>query len=382
MRTLGVTATVAPPSARSRLEFLDALRGIAVGLVLLQHVGELLFPAVRELSDSVVQLGQFGVTVFFLCSGFIIPASLERAGTSASRRGALVRFWVGRFFRLYPLYWLSLAGAGLLVALGRYAPEQPLAGGDWLANASMLQMLAGSPHALGLYWTLGFELLFYLGVSALFLLGWHRRSTLLSLAASGCCLAIAVLSGPLLSGPAPLGAFCLATMFTGTVFHRWHTGAVGLPALAGCVAAVLGSGALLLAAHTSAGVPGEAGYPPMLAAWLAAYAVFGAGVALRHSTPPAWLRRLGTISFSVYLVQALVLAAVPALPNAFLTAVVWVGATLALSEGTFRLVERPAIRLGRSVARRVPVRPEARPIRTAGSADAGRPALTGDPVAA
>jgi peptidoglycan/LPS O-acetylase OafA/YrhL len=378
VRTLTVTAPADSAPTR-RLDFLDALRGVAVALVLVQHVGERLFPAVRELSASGIQFGQFGVTVFFLCSGFIIPASLERGG--GSRWAALRAFWISRVFRLYPLYWLSLAGAGLLVVADRYAPEQPLTGSDWLANVSMLQMLAGSPHALGLYWTLGFEMLFYLGVSVLFLLGWHRRSGVLSLAASGCCLATAALSGPL-AVSAPLGAFCLATMFTGTVLHRWHSGTLGLPTVAGCVGAVLVSGGVLLAAHTDTAPASEPGFAPMLAAWLAAYAVFGAGMALRRRTPPAWLRRLGRISFSVYLMQALVLAAVPALPSPYLTAVLWVTATVALSEATFRLVERPAIGLGRSLTRRIPDGPA--PTRKPAPPVSGpvRPAQAGDPVAA
>jgi peptidoglycan/LPS O-acetylase OafA/YrhL len=379
VRPLTVATAASPPRAH-RIGFLDALRGIAVSLVLLQHVGELLFPAVRELSASTLQLGQFGVTVFFLCSGFIIPASLERGGT-ASRRRALATFWTGRVFRLYPLYWLSLAGAGLLVVAGRHTPEQPLTGSDWLANASMLQMLVGSPHALGLYWTLGLEMVFYLAVSVLFLLGWHQRSAVLSLAASGGCLAAAALSGPL-GISAPLGAFCLATMFTGTVVHRWHTGTLGLPAVAGCVGAVLVSGGVLLAAHTATAPASEPRFAAMLAAWLAAYAVFGAGVALRHRTPPAWLRRLGTISFSVYLMQALVLAAVPALPSRYLTAVLWVAATITLSELTFRVVERPAVRLGRSLTRRLRGRPAliGQPPRSAGHPAHSAP--TGAPVAA
>jgi peptidoglycan/LPS O-acetylase OafA/YrhL len=372
-----------PSSPAPRLDFLDALRGIAVGLVLLQHVGELLFPAVRELSDSTIQLGQFGVTVFFLCSGFIIPASLERGGAAGSRSAALTAFWTSRVFRLYPLYWVSLAGAALLVSLGRYAPEQPLTGADWLANTSMLQMFAGRPHALGLYWTLGFEMLFYLAVSALFLLGWHRHSVLLSLAGAGCCLAAAGLAEPLLGSTPPLGVFCLATMFTGTVFYRWYAGTVGRPAVAGCVGAVLAGGGLLLDAHTVAAVPGEPRFLPMLTAWLAAYAVFCLGVLLRRRTPPAWLRRLGTISFSVYLMQALVLAAVPALPNAAATAVVWIAVTIALSEATYRLVERPAIRLGRSLTRRTtPDRPAAPRLRPVGLDDTDRPVPAGGALAA
>jgi peptidoglycan/LPS O-acetylase OafA/YrhL len=344
-----------------RLDFLDGLRGVAVGLVLLQHVGELTVPAVRTLTSSTVQLGQFGVMVFFLCSGFIIPASLERGRRAPGRRAALRAFWISRVFRLYPLYWLSLAGAALLVAVGRYVPEQPLSAGDWLANAAMLQLPAAAPHALGLYWTLAFELVFYLAVSALFLLGWHRRSVALSLTASAGCLVAAALSEPLLDRPAPLGLFCLATMFLGTVFHRWHSGEVRLRSLAGCMVASLAAGAAMLGA--------SAGGMPMLTAWLGAHAVFCAGLALRHRTVPGWLRRLGTISYSVYLVQALVLIAVPALPSPLLTAVVWTALVIGLSEVTHRVVEQPAVRLGRrlSAGRRVGAEPAVllHPARTA-----------------
>lgn len=345
MRTLPVGPRTGSPSGR--LDFLDGLRGVAVGLVLLQHIGELSFPSVRSFTAGTVQLGQLGVTVFFLCSGFIIPASLERSRREPGRRPALRAFWISRVFRLYPLYWLSLVGAAALVALGRYAPEAPLSAGDWLANAALLQLPAGAPHALGLYWTLAFEMVFYALVSGLFLLGWHRRSVLLSLAASGACLAAAATAQPLLGRPAPLGLFCLATMFLGTVVHRWHSGEVRLRTLAACVATAASAGAVLLG---SAGAAGTPGFLPMLTAWLGAYAIFGVGVALRRRAVPGWLRRLGTISYSVYLVQALVLLAVPALPSSVLSAVVWAGLVIGLSELTYRLVEQPAVRLGRRVA--------------------------------
>lgn len=355
-------------AASGRLEFLDGLRGIAVGLVLLQHIGELTVPALDRFTSTTVQLGQFGVMVFFLCSGFIIPASLERSRPEPGRRAALRSFWIGRVFRLYPLYWLSLAGAGLLVALGRYAPEQPLSAGDWLANAAMLQLPAGAPHALGLYWTLAFELVFYVAVSALFLLGWHRRSVVLSLTASAVCLGAVALSEPLLHRPAPFGLFCLATMFLGTVAHRWHAGEVRLRTLAGCAATALVAGVAMLgsAAESLAATDGP-GFLSMLTAWVGAYVVFGIGLALRHRTVPGPLRRLGAISYSVYLVQALVLLAVPALPSPVLTALVWTAVILGVSELTYRFVEQPAVRLGRRLAagRRVSAKPTVlRPART------------------
>ena len=342
----------ARPSRTGRLDFLDALRGVAVCLVLLQHLGELLFPAVARISTYGVQFGQLGVMVFFLSSGFIIPASLERSRSGTGRGAALAAFWRSRVFRLYPLYWLSLAGAAVLAVAGTYSPAVPMAVGDWLVNTTMLQAFAGRSHALPLYWTLGFEMAFYLALSVLFLLGWHRHSAALSLAASAGCVVAAVAAPVLLGRSAPLGLFCLATMFTGTVFFRWHAGAVGLRTLVGCVGSALAAGLTLLGA--AALQPGARDVVPMLTAWLGAYAIFCTALALRSRAVPRWLRRLGTISFSVYLVQALVLLAVPALPSPVLTAALWIAVTVAVSEGTYRLVEQPAVRLGRRLTVRGP----------------------------
>jgi peptidoglycan/LPS O-acetylase OafA/YrhL len=335
-----------------RLDFLDALRGVAVGLVLLQHVGEQLVPAVRTFTWSALQLGQLGVMIFFLCSGFIIPATLERR-PDAPRGDALRSFWISRMFRLYPLFWVSLAGASILVVAGLYQPTAPLGAHDWLANATMLPGLLGSPRALEVYWTLAYEMVFYLAVSSLFLIGWHRRSVALSFAGSAICLTVAVLADPLFGRPAPLGLFCLASMFTGTVFYRWHSGEVRLRTVFCCVAVVLTSGtALLTSVHVGNRAAEEPGFTAYLTSWLAAYAIFGVGLALRHYAVPGWWLRLGRISYSVYLVQALVLIAIPATPFPLLTGIVWVAAPLAISEVTYRFVERPAVRLGRRCAAR------------------------------
>lgn len=333
--------------AGHRLEFLDALRGIAVALVLAQHVGERLWPGFAEFTHEHLQLGQLGVMVFFLCSGFIIPASLERGDDGSTRRRRFLTFWRGRFFRLFPLYWLSLAAAGWLAFEGVYTPPTPMTTGDWVLNLSMVQMAVGAPNAIVVYWTLFFELLFYAGLSVLFLLGLHRHSVALSVAASVGCLALALGAGSLVGIGAPTGAFCLATMLTGTVFHRWHSGSVRLRTLVGCVlAAVVAGGAL---AHTAvaAAPPENPRFPAMLAAWIGAYAIVCTGMLLRSRPVPAALRRLGTISYSVYLLQAVVLVAVPELASRSLTALMWVAVVVAASEASYRLVETPAIRLAR-----------------------------------
>src|ERR1700742_1539303 len=91
----------------SRLAWLDALRGIAALCVVFDHLTYSVLQPVRNAVYQWFDPGQYGVFVFFLVSGYIIPASLER-------RGSIRGFWVSRLFRLYPLYIVALVVAVVL----------------------------------------------------------------------------------------------------------------------------------------------------------------------------------------------------------------------------------------------------------------------------
>jgi len=56
--------------------------------------------------------------VFFLVSGYIVPASLERKGSVGS-------FWVSRVYRLYPLY---LFAVGVMIVLWATGIGRPVLG--------------------------------------------------------------------------------------------------------------------------------------------------------------------------------------------------------------------------------------------------------------
>ena len=194
---MAVTAQpkVAAPEAsghvrNGRLEFLDALRGIAAMMVVATHFAERLWPQALRFTTETFRVGECGVMIFFLCSGFIIPASLER-------RGSMSQFWIGRAFRLLPAY-LAAVGAALALHMIHRYPLAPslsahhLEGLEGLAaNATMAQHLLGRPLILGQSWTLGYELVFYGVVSVLFVAGLHRRSVAIS---------FALLAGALLVG--------------------------------------------------------------------------------------------------------------------------------------------------------------------------------------
>src|SRR5947209_2434707 len=90
-------------------------------------------------------LGKIGVILFLVISGFIIPVSLEQGGSNA-------RFWLRRFFRLFPAYWLSILLAYLSTRCGRAVTG--VQGWDWLVNLTMLEGFFGRPLVCGVFWTL------------------------------------------------------------------------------------------------------------------------------------------------------------------------------------------------------------------------------------
>src|SRR5579864_792683 len=157
---------------RDRLAFLDVLRGLAALVVVLEHGFAVCFPGYLDWSIRYFDMGQFGVTVFLLISGFIIPVTLERGGSSA-------RFWVNRFFRLFPLYWTTIAFFALYYHFLRPTGWHPKETWQWLANLTMLQDFVQAPHVTQVFWTLTLELLFYVSCSLLYALGWFRRIWLL-----------------------------------------------------------------------------------------------------------------------------------------------------------------------------------------------------------
>jgi peptidoglycan/LPS O-acetylase OafA/YrhL len=77
----------------TRLAWLDVLRGLAALAVVFDHASYYLLHHVRTIVYQWFHPGDYGVFVFFIISGYIVPASLER-------KGSVRTFWVSRLFRL------------------------------------------------------------------------------------------------------------------------------------------------------------------------------------------------------------------------------------------------------------------------------------------
>ncbi|MGW0925552.1 acyltransferase family protein [Streptomyces sp. NPDC002755] len=410
-KSLSVTERSLDTVPSARLGWLDALRAVAALAVVLDHSSYAFLPELRRELMPQFTVGRYGIMLFFLVSGYIVPASLER-------RGCVRTFWIGRAFRMYPLWAAAVTAVLVLDLLGiaelRAGPGRENLAAVAVAHVTLLQELLGTPSLLLVLWTLSYEMAFYLLVVALFTVRLHRRSaavavTLAALAAvsavvnaaAGGALPVSALSGAVGTGPlvalAALalalaigcasagtpslrvaggvlggvsalvlvafngtvamweGLVILAVMFLGTAVQRAENDGSGRRRVAGAAAVVV------VCAVGSAYLYGDGTHSTRrgwILAFLMAALTFGAGLAARHRRVPRPLTALGTISYSVYLVHPVLLTVtdgtvgrwrhdVPALEAAFLAVL------LPLCALTHRYVEVPGQAWGRRLARRV-----------------------------
>ncbi len=185
---------------------LDVLRGAAILMVLLLHFsltyrpwnsGVLASLLGHDWTLAVLGNGNFGVTMFFVVSGFLITTNAaERAGSLGALR--LRDFYVRRFARIAPCLLAALAIITTLglCGLGFFAPE---GAGSWrvllLGTASVLcfvhnilmQRWGYFDYALNVYWSLSVEEVFYLAFPIVCLV--LRRQWLIAIP---CLLCVAV----------------------------------------------------------------------------------------------------------------------------------------------------------------------------------------------
>jgi peptidoglycan/LPS O-acetylase OafA/YrhL len=313
--------------------------------VLIQHACEKVFPAFAQFTSQYFQFGVFGVTLFFLCSGFVIPVSLEKTHS-------LRKFWLNRIFRLYPLYLVSMITTLALMAMGKgHFPSVT----DILANLTMLQKFLGRPSILHLYWTLSLEMAFYIMVSLVFLAGWLKKSVALAVVSLIISLLIGVVGTQFfhLFSQGWGTAFYFSTMFIGFLYYRRHQRKVSAAVFTTVVLSAMGVLLLItyfnLYGKDNPEGMGTLSFLPVTTAIAGAYLVFTLTFVLRRIQYPGFLLALGVISYSLYLVQATVFSIVPASPQPYLTVAIWLGAIILISFLTYRLVEKPFMGIGKKI---------------------------------
>ncbi|MBU2664463.1 acyltransferase [Actinoplanes bogorensis] len=384
-----------------RLDWLDALRGLAAITVVWFHLSPQIIGLPAHLAIMRhVDLGKTAVLLFFLVSGYVIPMSLER-------HGDLRRFWIGRLTRIYPAYLATIALFAVLAAAGLLHWQASLraeTGAGLLAHLTMMPDLVGVRGVVRVFWTLTYEMVFYLVVTGLFAWRIHRHSTwyaaglalvawlplpdallansMAGRRALGGVLALGMLlilmliwrgrpklAGliglgfllvPLLNGHPTAAAtvrssqqalLLLAVMFAGTVVYRWQHAQSGPVASLTALTVVAVS---LVGAQWTQRV--------WLANMIAVATIFLIAYAFRRRSMPRVLTGLGRISYSLYLLHVIVLFLLPRLvPDLgtqpflirLMTGLAYLLTVIGLAALAYRIVELPGLRLGRWVTRKI-----------------------------
>lgn len=157
-----------------RKNYLDSVRAIAALMVVTVHTQQF-FNAQWRPAVMLAAMGQLGVQLFFVLSAFLIFESLDRIQKNG---GTLTEFFVHRFFRIAPLYYVAiivnvLTFGFIFPALhwSHHAPDA-YTPGNILANVLLLHGLIPSANnsVVGGGWSIGTEVIFYVLAPAMFAL--------------------------------------------------------------------------------------------------------------------------------------------------------------------------------------------------------------------
>lgn len=151
-----------------RYASLDGYRAIAAVSVVVYHVRNRMLGAHgRGRSDVIDNLGNYGVAVFFLLSGFLLFAPVSRRLFEREAQVPVARFLLRRFVRIFPAYWIACVGFAFVTDDAHRRAVEP-----WKS----FLLFDGGLRFLGVSWTLVIELWFYGLIAALGLvLPWALR---------------------------------------------------------------------------------------------------------------------------------------------------------------------------------------------------------------
>jgi peptidoglycan/LPS O-acetylase OafA/YrhL len=179
------------PSKATRLGFLDPLRGILALCVAVYHLSVWydLTQSGSGLNMALARLGNYGVSAFFVLSGFLL---FRTASWARIQREGIGRFWYRRFLRLAPVFYLACGlniafhlGMGpepsarfilenLTLTFGAIHPNHALVTGGWYVGLVALLYFAYPTLA----WLREKGGLWFLGALALGLWFWSLPPTL------------------------------------------------------------------------------------------------------------------------------------------------------------------------------------------------------------
>lgn len=300
-----------------KYDSIDQIRGWAIFLVLCNHVAawvDQLSPAVAVFS----KLGQLGVQLFFVASAYTL--CLSWFSTKPTSHG-VARFYLRRFFRIAPLYYVGIGLFALLHYVGGSSHGGEAAAYPWhaaLVNGLFLHGFVpfANNNVVPGGWSIGTEMAFYLLFPGLLVLLLGRDAALAPRRiawALGLAMALNIgLQSVLIQADGRLenNSFWyfnlvnqlpvfLCGMGLYAMDQRWTHGAAALRTCMVGVAVVFG--ALLLWVWKGASPLAFAWVPTLAGVAMAAFM----GLWMRWAPEMAWLTRLGQQSYAIYVVHTL-----------------------------------------------------------------------------
>lgn len=352
-----------PPSVHThRLDSIDGIRGFLATAVVFHHFilhgyGAKTGQSMMLVSHFYAFLGPAGVALFFMITGYLFWDRLLRKGSAID----WTELFVNRFFRIYPLYFVLML-AYFTVALSRTDFRISQSVGDTVSQ--VLQWLAlgvvkspapflgvdGALAVVGQTWSLRYEWLFYAFLPMLAVFARERWAVGLTAAALLFVLTVD-------QAIAPPYRFFVAEFLCGMLaasILRKHPSLGGASHIKSAAAVVL-----IVGAFRFTDTPYSVGATLMLGGFFLLIAsgatLFGALI-----TPAA--RRLGNMSYSLYLLHGLVLTILMTRPAIITFALerncrMWAAGALVfcsvvvLSMLTYYFVELRGIALGKRAQR-------------------------------
>jgi peptidoglycan/LPS O-acetylase OafA/YrhL len=113
--------------------------------------------------SSFTKYGHLGVEFFFMISGYVIFYSAQNKKAS--------QFALSRFKRLFPSFWFAVLFTSFFALTWGKGTDMEVTPKQILANLTMLPGVFGQKNVDGVYWTLVWELKFYLLVFLTLLIG-------------------------------------------------------------------------------------------------------------------------------------------------------------------------------------------------------------------
>lgn len=342
----------------SRLDHVQALRGVAAFLVLMAHLMQIEGrTAANPILPSQLDWGMMGVDLFFVISGFIMVYITRDWRAGGGRK--VPEFLFARISRIYPLYWIISAA---LLAVWFIRPDLVFSSSpndpQWLN--SLLLVPAYAYPMLEVGWTLVYEMMFYILFAIILVLPARMRPFGLLI------WAVLVVAGNQLGGQTagaiPFHLFSslslefLAGAATALIYLRFQGSrpfAYGL----------IGIGVIVMGVWFFIGGPFQDEWPRVLRLTLPACAlILGAAWLDRHgATAPRAAVTLGDWSYSLYLTHLLSLvllgrlwtmAGLADLP-ALILIIALILFSLIVAGLTYHLIEKPLIHLARQARGRL-----------------------------